>query len=137
MLRDTFDDAQVGYYNIPREVLEANHIGPQDVQSDAYRAWVKSRVQLAREYFKAGKDYFARVQNLRCRLACFAYIARFEWLLDTIEREGYCLRPQYQERKSTGAGLWMSWLTLSSMVNLRGVSALASSLSSHASSGKL
>ena len=59
MLRDTFDDAQIGYYNIPREVLEANHIGLQDVGSDAYRAWVKSRVQLAREYFKAGKDYFA------------------------------------------------------------------------------
>ena len=126
MLRDTFDDVQAGYYNIPREVLEANHIGPQDVQSDAYRAWVKSRVQLAREYFKAGKDYFARVQNPRCRLACFAYIARFEWLLDTIEREGYCLRPQYNERKSAGTGLRMSWLTLSSMVNLRGVRRLAS-----------
>ncbi len=58
MLRDTFDDMQVGYYNIPREVLEANRIGPDDVQSDGYRAWVKSRVYLAREYFKAGKGYF-------------------------------------------------------------------------------
>ena len=121
MLRDTFDDAQVGYYNIPREILEENHIGPQDVQSDVYRTWVKSRVQLARDYFKAGKGYFARVQNLRCRLACFAYIARFEWLLDTIEREGYHLRPQYNERKSAGTGLRMSWLTLCSMMNVQGV----------------
>jgi len=96
MLRDTFDDVRLGYYNIPREVLDANHIGLQDVQSDAYRAWVKSRVQLAREYFKAGKGYFARVQNPRCRLACFAYISRFEWLLDTIEEEGYRLRPHYR-----------------------------------------
>jgi hypothetical protein len=119
MLRDTFDDARIGYYNIPREVLEENHIGPQDVSSEAYRAWVKERVRLAREYFEAGKDYFARVQNARCRLACFAYIARFEWLLDTIEREGYCLRPQYEERKSAGAGLRMSWLTLAAMVNGR------------------
>jgi phytoene/squalene synthetase len=119
MLRDTFEDAQSGYHNIPRDVLDGNHIGPQDMQSDAYRAWVKSRVQLAREYFKAGKDYFARVQNPRCRLACFAYISRFEWLLDTIEREDYCLRPQYRERKSTGVGVWMSWYTLSSMVNFR------------------
>jgi hypothetical protein len=119
MLRDTFDDARIGYYNIPREVLEEHHIGPQDVSSAAYRAWVKGRVRLAREYFKAGKDYFARVQNARCRLACFAYIARFEWLLDTIEREDYCLRPQYEERKSARAGLRMSWLTLSSMVNWR------------------
>jgi len=120
MLRDTFDDAQVGYYNIPREVLDVNHIGPQDVQSDVYRAWVKGRVQLAREYFEAGKGYFARVQNPRCRLACFAYIARFEWLLDTIERESYQLRPQYNERKSAGIGLRMSWLTLSSVINSRG-----------------
>ena len=120
MLRDTYDDMQAGYYNIPREVLEANHIGPQDVHSPAYRAWVKSRVSLAREYFEAGKGYFARVQNPRCRLACFAYIARFDWLLDTFEREGYCLRPQYNERKSAGTGLRMSWLTLSAMFNWRG-----------------
>jgi len=120
MLRDTYDDMQAGYYNIPREVLEANHIGPQDVHSPAYRAWVKSRVSLAREYFEAGKGYFARVQNPRCRLACFAYIARFDWLLDTFERESYCLRPQYNERKSAGIGLRMSWLTLSAMFNWRG-----------------
>lgn len=120
MLRDTFDDAGLGYYNIPHEALEANHIGPQDVHTDAYRAWVKSRVQLAREYFKAGKGYFAQVQNLRCRLACFAYIARFEWLLDTIEREDYFLRPQYKERKAAKTGLRMSWLTIASMLNWRG-----------------
>ena len=125
MLRDTFDDVQIGYYNIPREVLEANHIGPQDVQHEAYRAWVRDRVQLAREFFRAGKDYFGRVQNPRCRLACFAYIARFEWLLDTIEREGYYLRPKYNERKSTRTGLLMSWLTLSSMINSLGVGAPA------------
>jgi hypothetical protein len=121
MLRDTHDDKRVGYFNIPREVLKANHIGLEDIHRDAYRAWVKSRVELAREYFEAGKDYFARVQNLRCRFACFAYIARFEWLLDTIEREGYHLRPQYNERRSLGAGLKMSWLALSSMIRLTGV----------------
>lgn len=120
MLRDTFDDAQVGYYNIPREVLEANHIGPQDTQSEAYRAWVRSRVLLARAYFQAGKGYFARVQSARCRLACFAYVARFEWLLDTIEKEGYVLRPQYDERKRPRTGLRMVWLTLSSLLNWRG-----------------
>ena len=123
MLRDTFDDMQLGYYNIPRELLDANHIGPQDVESDVYRAWVKSRLQVAREYFQAGKDYFARVQNPRCRLACYAYIARFEWLLDTIEREDYCLRPQYNERKSISTGLWMSWLTLLSVIRVQGANA--------------
>jgi hypothetical protein len=121
MLRDTFDDTQIGYYNVPREALDANHIGAQDVQSDAYRAWVKSRVHLARDYFKTGKRYFARVQNLRCRLACFAYIARFESLLDTIEKEGCLLRSQYNERKSAYTGLQMIWLTLSSIINLQGL----------------
>jgi phytoene/squalene synthetase len=124
MLRDIFDDLQTGYYNVPREVLDANHMGVQDVGSDAYRAWVKGRVQLAREYFEAGKGYFARVESVRCRLACYAYIARFEWLLDTIEKEGYCLRPHYNERKSARTGLWMGWLTLSSMFHMHGVDAL-------------
>jgi phytoene/squalene synthetase len=120
MLRDTYDDMQAGYYNLPRELLDDQQIWPQEVQSHAYRPWVKERVQLAREYFEAGKVYLARVQNPLCRLAGFAYTARFEWLLDTIEREGYTLRPQYRERRSPRAGLRMSWLALSSMMNLRG-----------------
>jgi phytoene/squalene synthetase len=119
MLRDTFDDVRTGYYNIPCEVLEESHIGPQDIWSDQYCTWVKGRVQLAREYFKVGKGYFARVENPRCRLASFAYMARFEWLLDTIEREGYRLRTQYKERKSACTGLQMGWLTLSSIINSR------------------
>jgi len=131
MLRDTFDDVQAGYYNIPREVLETYHIGPQDVHSDAYRAWVKSRVMLAHQYFKAGRCYLAQVQNPRCRLAGFAYTARFEWLLDTIEREDYSLRPQYSERKSIGPGLRMSWRALSSMINLREVATQPVPIVSH------
>ncbi|MGB8981462.1 MAG: squalene/phytoene synthase family protein [Anaerolineales bacterium] len=130
MLRDTYDDVQAGYYNIPREVLEANHIGPQDVHSEAYRLWVRSRVGLARQYFEAGKVYFRRVQNPRCRLAGFAYMARFEWLLEAIEREGFTLRPQYSERKSIGTGLRMSWLALSSIISLRGAGALSQPIAS-------
>ncbi len=131
MLRDTFDDVQAGYYNIPREVLEAHRIGPQDVSSDAYRAWVKGRVLLARQYFKAGRGYLARVRNPRCRLAGFAYTARFEWLLDTIERESYSLRPQYNERKSIANGLRMSRLALSSMINPRQPDSLSRPVLSH------
>jgi phytoene/squalene synthetase len=131
MLRDTYVDVKAGYFNIPREVLEANHIGPQDVHSDAYHAWVKSRVELARQYFEAGRVYFRRVQDSRHRLAGFAYMARFEWLLNTIEREGFILRPEYNERKSIGTGLRMSWLTLSSMINLRGVGTLSQPIASH------
>ncbi len=63
MLRDTFDDLEAGYYNIPREVLEASHIGPHDVHSKAYRAWVKSRVQLARSCFQTGKIISLKSRN--------------------------------------------------------------------------
>jgi hypothetical protein len=91
------------------------------VDTQAYRAWVKSRVRLAHKYFAAGKGYFARIQNFRHRLAGIAYISRFEWLLNTIESEGYLLRPDYHERKSLGTGLKMSWLTLSSLIRMRGV----------------
>ncbi len=119
MLRDTYDDIRDGYYNIPREVLEANRIGPQDIPSAAYRAWVKDRVRLARAYFNAGNVYFQRAQNLRHRLAGFAYSARFELLLDTIEREGFALRPNYKERRTLGYGFQMFRLTLSSLLGLR------------------
>lgn len=117
MLRDTFDDLEAGYYNIPREVLEANHIGPRDIHSKAYCAWVKSRVQLARNCFQAGSDYLARVGEQRCQLAGMAYTARFEWILDTIEHEDYCLRPDYSERKSFGAGVRMGLSVLSSVLH--------------------
>jgi phytoene/squalene synthetase len=119
MLRDTYDDLQSGYYNIPREVLVANHIQPEDIQNSAYRAWVRSRVQLARQYFKAGRKYLAHVEEPRCRLAGFAYTARFEWLLDTIQAENYSLRPEYRERKSFSSGLRMGLSTLLSLLALQ------------------
>ena len=121
MLRDTYDDLHAGYYNVPREVLEAGHIQPHDLQSHAYRAWVRSRVQLARKCFKTGRQYLAHVDNPRCRLAGFAYAARFEWLLDTIEREDYYLRPEYNERKSAVTGLRMGLATLASIFNWPGI----------------
>jgi phytoene/squalene synthetase len=124
MLRDTFDDVQAGYYNIPREVLVADHMQPHDIQNQAYRDWVRGRVQLARECFKAGRDYLARIENPRCRLAGLAYTARFEWLLDTIEQENYILRPEYSERKSLGTGLRMGLSTLSALINGSGRKAL-------------
>lgn len=119
MLRDTFEDIEAGYFNIPCEVLDANHITPLDVQSDAYRVWVRNRVELAQSYFKQGRQYLRQVEDLRCRLAGYAYIARFEWLLDTIEKENYCLRPRYDERKKFATGLHMGWLALSLMLASR------------------
>jgi phytoene/squalene synthetase len=119
MLRDTCEDTAAGYYNVPRQFLDANGITPQDVGSQAYRAWVRGQVQLAREYFKAGKDYLAQVENFRCRLAGHAYIARFEVVLDAIEREGYILRPDYDERKSPLSSMRVIWRAFSRACTFR------------------
>jgi phytoene/squalene synthetase len=117
MLRDTLEDNAAGYFNIPAEYLEARHISPTDVSSAPYRDWVRGRVRLARAYFKAGRENMARVESLRCRLAGYAYIARFEVVLDLIERDDYLLRPDYHERKSLASGAGMSWSTLRSALN--------------------
>ncbi len=109
LLRDTFEDVAAGYYNIPAEFLKAYGIDPWDVESVPYRTWVESRVHLARTYFKAGEAYLARVRNLRCRLAGYAYTARFMPVLDAIERDAYRLRPAYPECKSLRGGLKASW----------------------------
>ena len=116
MLRDTYEDTQAGYFNIPLEVLEENHITPMDITSDAYRAWVRGRVGLARNYFLKGRNYMQRVASARCRLAGYAYMARFEWLLDTFEKEGFYLRPAYDERKSLLKGWQMSWQALTALL---------------------
>jgi phytoene/squalene synthetase len=105
MLRDALEDIPAGYFNIPSEFLQAHCIEPQDTKSDAYRLWVQSQVELARAYFRKGRDYLAQVGNPRCRLAGYAYTARFEVVLDAIERDGYQLRSAYPERKSLQASV--------------------------------
>jgi phytoene/squalene synthetase len=105
MLRDALDDADAGYYNIPSEVLFAHAIQPGDVRAPAYRAWVKERVQKARECFNQGRLYMAQVESLRCRLAGYAYMRRFEMVLNSIEQDGYLLRKQYPELEKGGTAV--------------------------------
>jgi len=107
MLRDTVEDVGLGYYNIPREFLEERGVAPGDVESAPYRDWVRSRVSLAHRYFEEGVVYLDQVDCLRCRLAGYAYIARFIGLLDTLAQEDYRLRPAYPEFNSIGRGLHM------------------------------
>lgn len=118
MLRDTYADVRAGYFNIPREVLDAHSITPGDVDTDPYRGWVEGRIELARQLFDDGRTYFARVPSTRLRLAGLAYIGRFEGLMGTIERECFSLRPEYPERRSLVAGLRLSWRVTSWMIGL-------------------
>jgi phytoene/squalene synthetase len=116
MLRDAIEDTAVGYYNIPQDFLGVHGITLTDVNNDAYQIWVRNQVQLARQCFAAGRFYLARIKNLRCRLAGYAYIARFELVLAAIEKDGYRLRPAYPERKSKKAGLKMILAALTQTV---------------------
>jgi hypothetical protein len=103
MLRDTLEDIEAGYYNIPHEAVEATGIDPDDVSSAAYRSWVMCRVSLARSLFKQACAYLDQVESLRYRLAACAYIARFEVVLDAVERDDYQLCAAYPERRRLAA----------------------------------
>jgi phytoene/squalene synthetase len=112
MLRDMVSDAAEGYINIPREYLEAHSISPQDVDSPPFRAWVRGRVEQARQYFRDGKRYLDELDVLRCKIAGFWYCARFEGVLDAIERDGYVLRAVYNERRKLSTWLKMAWVSV-------------------------
>jgi len=113
MLRDMVLDAADGYINIPREYLEAHGISPENVDSPSFRAWVRGRVEKARQYFREGKRYLDELDVLRCKIAGYWYCARFEGVLDTIERDGYILRAVYNKRRKLSTWLKMAWLGVS------------------------
>jgi len=104
MLRDTLEDVEAGYYNIPSEIITAHGLDPRDVASPPYRKWIQSRVEQARAGFKVGRLCLAQIENTRCRLAGFAYTASFEGVLEAIAHDGYRLRPSYPECR----GPWAS-----------------------------
>ncbi len=113
MLRDMVEDAAEGYINIPREYLEAQRINPQALDSPPFRAWVRERVLQARLYFCEGKRYIDGLDVLRCKIAAHWYCARFEGLLDTMERDGYVLRAGYSRRRKPSTYLRMGALAVS------------------------
>lgn len=115
MLRDLLEDADNGYFNIPLETIKAANFSFQDIDHPSCRKWVHGRVETARAYFRKGREYLVRMKNFRCRLAGFAYLARFEWMASQIEKDGYRLRMDYPERKSLRAALWMLAKVLASL----------------------
>ena len=74
---------------------------------------MRNRVDLARGYFREGKCYLDQLDVLRCKMAGYWYCARFEGVLDTIERDGYILRAEYNERRKVSTWLKMAWLGIS------------------------
>jgi phytoene/squalene synthetase len=110
LLRDMRQDDEDGFINIPQEYLSANEIDHKDIRASAYRAWVKKRVKLAREYFTEGKQYLNGLDNLRAKVVGHWYCARFEVVLNTIESDGFVLRNEYHERRRISTWIKMLWL---------------------------
>jgi phytoene/squalene synthetase len=117
MLRDMLEDFSLGLVNIPAEYLEAYGITVKDVNSEPFRLWVREQVELARYCFREGKTYIDSLEGLRCKLAGVWYCARFECVLNAIERDGYQLRAEYPAPHALKA--WMKMVRLGFAVTLK------------------
>ena len=64
-----------------------------------------------------GEQYLDDLNLLRCKIVGHWYCARFDGVLDTIERDGYILRSSYNERRSPST--LFNILRLTASVTLR------------------
>jgi len=110
LLRDMIQDIQDGFINIPKEYLEAHNIHPNDVSAAPYKDWVRKRVEQAREYFLEGKQYLDGLGVLRTKIVGYWYCARFESVLDAIERDRYILHSNYNEQRKISTWFKIAWL---------------------------
>lgn len=113
LLRDMISDIRDGFINIPQEYLNEHGIDPEDLDSPPFRAWVRNRVEQARENFREGKRYLDSLEVLRCKIMGYWYCARFEGVLDIIERDGFTLRAVYNKQfvwfKMLGLGIILTF----------------------------
>jgi hypothetical protein len=98
MLRDMLEDLPSGTINIPLEELTEYGISIEELDNESFRNWVNDQTKKARQAFLAGQGYINSISILRCKLAGVGYLARFDNILNAIEREGYRLRLDYPER---------------------------------------
>ena len=112
LLRDTVEDLQNGFINIPKEHIELHGIDISQMESPAFRAWVRERTAKAREYFIKGKQYLETLSVYRCKTVGLWYCARFEPILNQIENENYILKSSYEEKGKSSKLLKMARLTM-------------------------
>ena len=112
LLRDTVEDLQNGFINIPKEYIELYGIDLSRIESPAFRAWVQERTAKAREYFTKGKLYLETLDIFRCKTVGLWYCARFEPILNQIENENYLLKSTYGEKGKSFRLFKMARLTM-------------------------
>jgi phytoene/squalene synthetase len=108
MLRDAVEDVEAGYFNIPREVLQARGISPQDIASGP-----------TANGFARNSTWRARISTFRANALRGSRTGAAAWPgmptppasvdAERHRTRQFCLRAEYPERKGLAAGLWMSW----------------------------
>jgi len=112
MLRDLREDFALGYINLPLEALPGGTLPADGLDEEALRDWVRRETALARRMLQDGRRYINSLDHLRCKLAGTWYCARFDRVLDLIERDGYRLRAEYPERKSLATWVRIGLLSI-------------------------
>ena len=112
MLRDMREDLASGYINIPAENLPAGGFRADDLDGEILRFWVRHEAARARTHLRDGRRYIDSLDVLRCKLAGIWYCARFERVLDLIERDGYRLRTDYPQRRNLATWINIASLTI-------------------------
>jgi phytoene/squalene synthetase len=112
MLRDAKEDARAGYVNVPAGRLDGYIVGTDLPGGPEMSAWIKARVKLAREYFRQGEEYFDGLRMLRLKLAGLWYVSRYDFVLTTIEEDGYRLRESYELHAPISFWLNIAWRTM-------------------------
>jgi len=110
MLRDMLEDIPDGIVNIPVEAIKEHGICMDDLDNESFCMWVQAQVEKARQAFQAGKCYIDSIDILRCKLAGIWYLARFECILKTIERDKFRLRSEYPEQHCLAAWIGVARL---------------------------
>lgn len=117
MLRDMRQDIADGFVNIPREYLELYDLKLDNYEHPALRSWVHRRVDQARLMFQQGKRYLDKLKVLRIKIVGDWYAARFDGVLDTIEKDNYVLREDYGNRRRPGN--WLRMVSVAVSTTLR------------------
>ena len=116
MLRDMLEDLPPGIVNIPAEDIAAYDLPGRYSTAKRSAAGCGRQVKEARRVFREGKRYIDSLDVLRGKLAGVWYCARFECVLNAIERDGYRLRLEYPERYCLAA--WTRMIGLGIAITL-------------------
>jgi phytoene/squalene synthetase len=119
MLRDMIEDIPNGIINIPIEAISEYGITIDNLNDRSFQEWVGDQTKKARQAFENGRNYIVSIRVLRCKLAGVWYLARFNCILNAIERDGYQLRLEYPERHCFAT--WLEMIRLGIEVSIEHV----------------